>query len=459
MGATKFTRRRLFGTAAVATATTGGALILTACGSAPSAAPTAQPAAKTTASVAQPTSAAAVNAEASTGKSTGQTTKITYWFYVGGPNLKNEKAIVDSYNKSQSEVSVSVDYAADYVPKTLAALAGGKPPDVSYVATGGYQTLSFAKQGGLLALDDYVNSSFKAQVPDFYDFLWQANVWQGKTWGIPYDTNNLAWFYNQELLKADGVSPISGNPTWQQLVAMLKAVTKDGKYGYQVQADARMFYDFLKQAGGELTDKDLTKATLNTPEAEETLTWLRDMVFEWKVSPNPPLKKGFETGAVVFEYQGSYRIPVYRQLTGLKVNAMHTTKNKVPFTANGGESLLIWKTDDAHQEAAWKFIQGMTTKENILQWAIKSGYLPVRKSVLDMDAYKAILKSDPIRQVFVDELAYGGFWLASPYAPDVSTAIVNNLNRVLLKDENIKTVLSDMEKQVNNVLAGKKETG
>lgn len=37
--------------------------------------------------------------------------------------------------------------------------------------------------------------------------------------------------------------------------------------------------------------------------------------------------------------------------------------------------------------------------------------------------------------------------------------MANQIDRVILKDDDVKTVLADMEKQVNNVLAGKKETG
>jgi ABC-type glycerol-3-phosphate transport system substrate-binding protein len=342
---------------------------------------------------------------------------------------------------------------------TNLATPQGTPPDVSWVATGGFQALSFAKQGGLLPLDDYIDTSFKDQIPDFFDFLWKANNWQGKTWGIPYDTYNPAWFYNEDLLKADGITPSTGNPTWDEMTQMFQTATKNGKFGYQVSDAGIWFFTFLKQAGGELVNGDVTKCTVNSPEGEATLQWYSDLVWKYKVSPNPPLKNGFENGNVAFEFQGSYRIPVYRQLTGIKVSAMHTSKNRVPFASNGGESLVLWKTNSTRQDAAWKFVRGMTTKDNILEWDVKSGYLPVRKSVLDDDAYKKILKDDPIRQVFVDELNYGGFWINTPYGADVLTTLQNNLDRVLLKNESVKTVLADMQTQIDNVLAGKQQTG
>jgi ABC-type glycerol-3-phosphate transport system substrate-binding protein len=380
---------------------------------------------------------------------------LTYWFFVGGPNLDNQKKLIEEYNSSTSGAKVTLEHTPDIKEKALAAYAAGNPPNVTWYPTGGWGALGFANTGGVIPLDDYVAKDYADQQTDFYDFLWKANVWKGKLWGIPLDTNNLAWFYNEDKLKEAGIKPLDTNPTWDQLVEMLKALTKPNQWGYQVSPEARYFYDFLKQAGGELANEDYTKTLVNSPEGEATLKWLRDMVYEWKISPNPPMEKGFETGVVAMEYEGSYRIPPYRQLTDIKVSAMLTTKNKMPFTVNGGESLQIWKTKAETQDASWSFVKWMTSKETVTKWAIASGYLPVRKSAAASDDFKKVLDEDPLRKVFVDELAYGGFWLATPYGDEVYTAVTDAVNTILLKDANIKETLGGLETKLNNVLAGK----
>lgn len=387
---------------------------------------------------------------------------LTYWFFVGGPNLDNQTALVKEFNAQSSGVQVAIEHTPEIKEKTLAALAAGQPPNITWYPTGGWGALVFANTGGVIPLDDYVTKDYADQKDDFYDFLWQANIWQGKLWGMPLDTNNLAWFYNEDMLKAAGIEPLTENPTWDQLVEILKGVTKDtngdgqpDQWGYQTSPEARYFYDFLKQAGGELANEDYTEAKVNSPEGEETLKWLRDMVYEWKVSPNPPLEKGFETGVVGLEYEGSYRIPPYRQLTDIKVSAMPTTKNKIPFTVNGGESLQIWKTSAEAQDGSWEFIKWMTSPETVGKWAIASGYLPVRKSVTASAEFQKVLTDDPIRKVFVDELANGGFWLATPYGGDVYSAVTDAVQSVLLQDANIPQTLAALETKLNDILAGK----
>ncbi|MCX6049474.1 MAG: extracellular solute-binding protein [Chloroflexi bacterium] len=380
---------------------------------------------------------------------------LTYWFFVGGPNLDTQKKLVEEYNSTTKGAKVTLEHTPEIKEKTLAAYAAGAPPNVTWYPTGGWGALGFANTGGVIELDDYVAKDYADQKADFYDFLWQANVWKGKLWGMPLDTNNLAWFYNEDKLTEAGVKPLDTNPTWDELVEMLKAVTKPDQWGYQVSPEARYFYDFLKQAGGELANEDYSKTLVNSPEGEATLKWLRDMVYEWKISPNPPMEKGFETGSVVFEYEGSYRIPPYRQLTDIKVSAMRTTKNKAPFTVNGGESLQIWKTKPEVQDASWDFIKWMTSTETVTKWSIASGYLPVRKSAAASADFKKVLDEDPLRKVFVDELEYGGFWLATPFGDEVYSAVTDAVQTVLLKDANIKETLGSLETKLNDVLAGK----
>jgi ABC-type glycerol-3-phosphate transport system substrate-binding protein len=388
-------------------------------------------------------------------------TTINYWFFVGGPNLDNQQKMVDGYNASQEKVEVNLVHEPEIKEKALAALAAGAPPNVTWFPTGGWGALGFAEAGGVIALDDYVAADFADVVPDFYDFLWQANIWQGKVWGVPLDTNNLAWFYNEDLVTAAGLTPFTTNPTWDELVEFLQALTVDtngdgepDQWGYQASPEARYFYDFLVQAGGALANEDYSKSLVNSPEGETTLKWLRDMVHEWKISPYPPIDQAFQTGVVATDYEGSYRIPPYRQLTDIKVNAFPTTTNVKPFTVNGGESLQIWATDAATQEASWDFIKYMTSTENVTQWSVASGYLPVRRSAAESADFQAVLADDPIRKVFVDELAYGGFWLATPYGSEAYDAITDAVEQVLLEDANIPDTLAALETRLDEIFAG-----
>jgi len=388
--------------------------------------------------------------------------EIVYWTSVGGLNLQGQEELVSDFNASQAAVKATCQHEPKMREKLLAAYAAGTPPNVTRSASGGYELLGYAHLGGIIPLDDFIERDFADQVADFYDYLWKNNFWKGHQWGIVEATNNLAWFYNEEMLAEAGVEAYTTNPTWDELTDILKAVTRDtngdgeiDQWGYNPNPRGdRQFYDFVVQNGGRVANDDWTESRIDSPEVAETLKWLRDMVYEWKVCPVPYIAKAFESGLVAWEYQGSYRIPVYRELTDVKVGVMPTTKKVKPYSVNGGFSLVIWKSDDRTQQASWEFIKGMTSPESMLKWVLTIGLLPARKSVGESAAYQAILKQDPMRQIFVDELAYGGFWLRTPYGADFRAAIGDGLERVLLEDQDIEMVLREINETANKVLAG-----
>jgi multiple sugar transport system substrate-binding protein len=75
-------------------------------------------------------------------------------------------------------------------------------------------------------------------------------------------------------------------------------------------------------------------------------------------------------------------------------------------TIVGGEYLAIFKQTKYPKEA-WQFIKWMIKPEIQALWAMKSGYLPIRKAVLDVPEFQEYLKSHPNFRVFVEQMEYG----------------------------------------------------
>jgi maltose-binding protein MalE len=115
-----------------------------------------------------------------------------------------------------------------YPQKLLTLVAAGSPPDVAFAAPGA-DLVSYVAQGVVLPIDAYVAAS-KVASADFYAPAWDANVFQGKNWGLPNEVDpNFALLYNAPLLKEVG---INGPPTTiQELTDANQKLlqTKNGK--------------------------------------------------------------------------------------------------------------------------------------------------------------------------------------------------------------------------------------
>jgi sn-glycerol 3-phosphate transport system substrate-binding protein len=72
----------------------------------------------------------------------------------------------------------------------------------------------------------------------------------------------------------------------------------------------------------------------------------------------------------------------------------------------GGASMVIFKTTAEKQKAAWEFVQWMTNGENTVDLFIKTGYIPLRKSVGDVPALKDFIAKSPNAKAIVDTLQY-----------------------------------------------------
>jgi ABC-type glycerol-3-phosphate transport system substrate-binding protein len=58
----------------------------------------------------------------------------------------------------------------------------------------------------------------------------------------------------------------------------------------------------------------------------------------------------------------------------------------------------------SHQEAAWAFIDWMTSPEINLRWSTGTGYLPLRRSVVASPAYEAHLEQEPRARVILSQM-------------------------------------------------------
>jgi ABC-type glycerol-3-phosphate transport system substrate-binding protein len=386
---------------------------------------------------------------------------LDYWFYVGGPNQTNMEDIVAMHNNESEGLQVNAQYIpGSYMEKLLAALAAGTQPHTMWIAY--WDVGALAPNDGIIELDSYVSASpdFADSVEDFYPYLWETSKWRDTLYAIPFDTNNLTWFYNQSLLDAAGITAPMESIDWTQLNEILQALTVDtngdgaaDQWGYQVNSSPRIFNDFMQQAGGSLFNEDATQVTFNSDAGVEALNLYLTWTYAMQTSPNPPLERGFENGLVALEWQGSYRIPVYRELTEVQVGAFPVTHQETRFSGNGGESLVIFKKDAEAHEATWQFIEWMTRPETILQWDTVSGYLPVRQSVADSEEYQALLQEDPIRQVFVDELAYGGRWVPHPKLPQIQDKLRETIESVVLEQSDARTALDAAAAELNELIA------
>ena len=156
-------------------------------------------------------------------------------------------------------------------------------------SVGSYELQTFARNGWLAPLDEYVIDDEDYDVNDILPAVQSLMTGEdGKIYGEPLETDSSFLMSNTEIFAAAGVEPPSDHPTWEEVItiaAALKAANPDvspicnrglpgwGQSGASLTTVVNTF-------GGTWFDADWT-ARVNSPEFLEATEFYVDMINEY----------------------------------------------------------------------------------------------------------------------------------------------------------------------------------
>jgi arabinogalactan oligomer/maltooligosaccharide transport system substrate-binding protein len=338
--------------------------------------------------------------DSGSGKSDGPVT-ITWW---DTSNATNEaptyQALIKQFEAANKNIKVKyVNVPFDQAQNKFDTAAGSKgAPDVLRSEVG--WTPAFAKKGYFLPLD---GTEALADQAKFQPSLIKQAQYQGKTYGVPLVTDTLALVYNKALFKKAGIA--DAPKTWDELksdAAKIKA--KTGADGYWGSTQAYYAQTFLYGEGTDTVDASAKKITVDSAEAKKAYgTWLG--LFSGKglhkadttADAYAHIQDAFVNGKVAAIIQGPWEITnfykgsAFKDKSNLGIATVPAGSSGKAGAPTGGHNLSVYAgSDSAHQKAALKFVNFMTSAKSQTQIALKNSTLPTRD-----DAYTAEVKADP----------------------------------------------------------------
>lgn len=352
--------------------------------------------------------------------------------------------IVDTWNKAHADIQVKLSLVPDYDTTLAKELASGTPPDVFYVDS--FKFLDLVKAGALLPVGDKLTN-----VDDFYPALRDVFTANGKFYCPPKDFSTLALQVNTDMLAKAGVKVPT---TWDELAAAAKTLTTKDVSGFVTPTDPARFYAFLYAAGGSVTNADLTKMTINSPEGLKALKFYTDLYANGYAKQASELGgagwpgEAFEKGKAAMIFEGNWL------LGDMKEKAPNTKFQSVELPAGpGGKATMVFTVcygvaaQGKNPDAAVKFLDYLVGPE-----AMKSftdlGFLPSRKSLSDQ-----WIKQFPDYQVYLKAADYAHRWGFGPGFSAVNDKISEQIGLIFAGSQTPEEALKVIEKVGNEVLA------
>ena len=382
----------------------------------------------------------------------GQPIALTLWHTQTGANAAALQSMVDRFNSSNGKgITVTLQYQGSYTQlyqKNLSAIQAGALPELAVA----YESFvaDYMKADVVLNLDPYVSSAknglTKAQQDDIYKPYFDTNRFPqfgNQLLSFPFTKSLLLQYTNDDILKEIGKS---APKTWDEFEATAKAASKTGpdgkptRYGWAVPIGASTFNGWVLSRGGTLMSADQKTVAWDQQPAIDAVTMLKRMLDNGSayVPKGFDYQTDFGVGKVAFVQESSTGRPFFvssfkQPITWSLTNIPQKDPAKTA-TVQYGANVAIFKSTPEKQLASWLFVKWFSDPAQTAEWAVKSSYMPVRKSAQDTDTLKNAWKTDVQGKQAFDQIG------TSVPEPNVRG------------QQDIRTVIEDM---LNAVVAGK----
>ena len=366
----------------------------------------------------------------------------------------------------ESEVDYSIIGVAQILPKLVAALEAGNPPDVTRAGAGDVQR--YRSQGHLLEVTDLVEKLHKLQ-GGFFPVSRETVMHKGRAYGVPQSVSPRPLVTRMDLLDAAKVAPPK---TWAELVEVCKKLQKPPKLtgygmclGLHSDADNELM-NIIWSYGGKLVEADNKTVALHSPGTVAAIQSVADMYNKHKIIPkgaigwdNTGNNKAYQSRQVIFVVNAT---SIYAHLAESDKELYNVT-GLLPLPAGPGGAIdslgtaewLLFK-HNPYPEMAKGLVEYCMTPEN-LRVTIEEGdgrWGPPYKGMYDSDFWKR-----PVFQHWRGMLergrqfAYAGVTNAASSEVIATQVISRMMHRVLVENWEAEKAVEEAHKKAAEIYA------
>jgi len=398
--------------------------------------------------------------EEAAGNSKGKAV-VEYWHTYGE---REEKVLKEKIKPLFEKEHPDIELKLTRMPteglkqQVIAGVSGDAAPDLMRMDI--VWVSEFAKMGALKDLSTM--KGFEEVKNSMFEGPMSTNLYQGKYYGVPVNTNTKVAIYNKALLEKAGLQ--EAPKTMDEFITVAKAAKEagaKGSIGIGGVAQSWSWLPYFWSLGGKLTNEDFTKfdGFLNSPESiaavEEIVKWHNDKLTAPTIlGKEPGTWDGIKNNEYLMIDDGPW---FYDILMNEKDSAFkpleHTVRGLIPEgpggsrSVIGGEDLVVFANSE-HPEEAWEFAKWMVQEEpqKIMS---ETGLIPTNKVAANDPKFLEV----PFVKEYVEQLKTSMPRTPIPQWSEFDAILSLNFEKVIRGKMTVKEALDDAAKQGDALLS------
>ena len=363
---------------------------------------------------------------------------LQVWYAVSGTSGDKFVAMSKAFDEGNDLVDLELSYSggsADTATKVSAALLTNTQPDVALMYAGPLYT------GGR---NDYAMEELMKRegfgMDDIFPGMLDYCTYMGQgICAVPFGISTQVMYYNKTLLEKAGVDMTNPPKTWQEFydlcADLLTKVEGDDFTAFDVSDAPWLFKSMLKQNGCEIVvqgEDGKIKPVYNDAAALEVTDFWYSLVTSgiMAAGEHDNAENRFLSGNCAFIAATSNRISRWRGATEFELGAIEMPFFKTQSLALGGNVMVILTDDPQKVEAAWEYISYLTSAEKNAEFALATGYLPIRKSELDNAEIQKALSENELYAIAFKQLDYTFAYTHFEQMGTMDSLLRNMLNKL-----------------------------
>jgi sn-glycerol 3-phosphate transport system substrate-binding protein len=301
--------------------------------------------------------------------------------------------------------------------------------------------------------DHYSFSDFVPSMVDYFKV-------DGTQWAMPFNISSQVLYYDQNALTKAGLDPTNPPANFTDLRAAAQKIVSSGtaKYGMSLKVDYTNLELWMALGGQTFLNKNNGRSGRATAVTFDNA--LGRSIFNWwggMLSSNLAQSTSFTAfdnllaigsgiapitidtsaalGTIIQVLSGGQYPDVKLGVSSLPLPTTKRSKKGGAFVGGAG-LYMVKKSTPATLDASWQFIKFLASPQSQATWAAGTGYVPIRKSALNMAPLAATLAAQPGFKVAYKQL------LASPNNPATSGSVTGAAPQLGVVINNALTTLS-----------------